>query len=88
MGRADADADAGHGRVELGVLALAVPPQVDFALESASAVVARERLVARVFARVRDQVRRLAERLTANGAFVRLFTFNLKKNEIHKLMYE
>ena len=61
-------------RVELGVLALLVAAQVDLALEGAAAVVAGERLVAGVLARVRDQVRRLAERLAAHGALVRLLT--------------
>ena len=56
------------------MLRLAVAAQVDLALERASALVARERLVARVLARVRDQVRRLAERLAANGALVRLLS--------------
>ena len=59
-------------RVQVGVLALAVPAQVHFPLEGAAALVAGERLVTGVLARVRDQVRRLAERLPANGALVRL----------------
>lgn len=56
------------------MLTLAVTPQVDFALESSAAVVAGERLVARVFARMGDQVGRLAEGFPADRALVRLFT--------------
>jgi hypothetical protein len=61
-------------RIELGVLAFAVPPQVNFALESPAAVVAGERLVAGVLPRVGNQVGRLAKGFPADGAFVRLFT--------------
>lgn len=61
---------------QLGVLRLLVAAQVDLALERASAQVARERLEAGVLAAVRDQVGRLAERLAAHAALVRLFTWN------------
>jgi len=53
------------------MLRVAVAAQVDLALEGLFAEAARERLVARVFAHVRDQVRRLAERLAAHDALVR-----------------
>lgn len=76
-GIGDAVADrwpGGGARVQLGVLALAMAPQIDFALESAAAVVARERLVPRVLPGVGDQVGRLAESFAADRALVRLFT--------------
>jgi len=58
------------------VLAVDVPPQVDLALERPLlADVARERLEAGVLATVRDEVRRLAERLAALTTRVRLLTF-------------
>lgn len=62
----------GHGRV----LAVAVPPQVDLALEGLVAQTASERLVSSVLAHVGDQIGRLAEGFTAHDAFVRLFTCN------------
>ncbi len=68
--------------VQLGVLTLAVPPQVDFALESAAAVVASKRLVTSMLPRVGDQVGRLAESLTTDRAFVRLLTCKLKKKSM------
>lgn len=49
-------------------------PQVDFALESSAAMIAGERLVTSVLSGVSDQVGRLAEGFTANGAFVWLLT--------------
>lgn len=52
---------------------LVVAPEIDLALKGAQTDVARVRLVAGVFARVSYQVRRLAERLPADGALVRLF---------------
>lgn len=53
-----------------GVLRLPVPPQVDFPLESLVAEAAGEGLVAGVFAHVRDEIGRLAERLGAHHALV------------------
>lgn len=53
---------------------LAMAPTVDFPLERPAADVAREGLVAGVFPRVRDQVRRLTERLPTHCAFVRLLS--------------
>lgn len=66
-----------------GVLALAVPAQVHLALERLVAQAARERLVARVLAQVRDQVRRLTERLAAHHALVRFLAWKQqrKKNQ-------
>lgn len=55
-----------------GVLRLAVPPQVDLALERLLAQAARERLEARVLSHVGDEVRGLAEGFAAHHAFVRL----------------
>ena len=69
----------GRRWIELGVLAFAVPPQVNFALEGASAVVASERLVAGVLPGVCDQVGRLAEGFPADRALVRLFACNYKQ---------
>jgi len=57
-----------------GVRALAVPAQVHLPLERPVAQAAWEWPVASVFAQVRDQVGRLAERLLANHAFVRFLT--------------
>jgi len=56
------------------VLRLLVPPQVHFALEPFAALVAAERLEARVLAAVRDEVGALAERLAAHLALVGLLT--------------
>lgn len=60
----------GHGRV----LAVAVPPQVDLALEGLVAESAGKRLVAGVLAHVGDQIGRLAEGFAAHDALVRLLT--------------
>lgn len=60
-----------HGRTEVGVLALAVTPQVDFALERLVAHAALERLVAGMLAHVRYEIGALAERLLAHDAHVR-----------------
>ena len=57
------------------MLAFLVPPQVDFSLESSSAVIAGERFVAGVLPGVRDQVGRLAECFAADRTFVGLFTY-------------
>ncbi|KAF0759881.1 Uncharacterized protein FWK35_00032670 [Aphis craccivora] len=54
-----------------GVHALPVPAQVHLPLERPVAQAARERPVAGVFAQVRDQVGRLAERLVTHHALVR-----------------
>lgn len=59
---------------EIGVLGLAVPPQIDLPLESSSAELASERLESRVFPRVRYQIATLGERLAAYLTLVRLFT--------------
>jgi len=59
---------------EVGVLRLLVPAEIDFALKGAAAQVARERLVPRVLAAVRDQIRRLAERFAAHLTLVRFFS--------------
>lgn len=56
------------------MLRLLVASQIDFALEGASADVAGEGLEAGMLARVRDEVRGLAEGLAADGALVRLLT--------------
>lgn len=56
------------------MLRLLVPAEVDFALKGPAAKVARERLVPRVLAAVRDQVRRLAKRFAAHLALVRFFS--------------
>lgn len=71
----------GDDRPQLRVLRLLVPPQVNLALEGASAQVARERLEARVLPRVRDQVGALGESFAAHGALVRLLAWNSHKNK-------
>lgn len=68
-------------RVQIGVLSLAVPPQVDLALESSAAELAGERLEARVFPRVRDQVAALRERFAAYLTFMRFLACNRKETE-------
>lgn len=60
--------------IELGVLAFSVPPQVNFALKSSSAMIASKRFVAGVLPRVSDQVGRLTKGFAAYCALVRLFT--------------
>lgn len=57
---------------EARVLTLPVAPQIHLPLERLLAETAAEGLVAGVFAHVRDQVRRLAERFAADDALVRL----------------
>jgi hypothetical protein len=59
-----------------GMMRFRVPSQINLALECARADGARERLVTGVFACVRDQIRRLRERLAAHVAFVRFFACN------------
>lgn len=58
-----------------GMLALAMPPQVDLALEGLVAETALEGLVAVVFSHVGYQVAALGERLVADYALVWLFTW-------------
>lgn len=58
------------------MLRLLVATQVHFPLEGAPAQVARERLEARVLPGVGDEVGRLAERLAAHLALVRLLPCN------------
>lgn len=60
----------GQGR-RGGVLRLAVPPEVDLALERLLAQAARERLEARVLSHVGDEVRGLAEGFAAHDTLVR-----------------
>ena len=57
-----------HGRM----LAVAMPPQVHFALEGLVAESAGERFVARVLAHVGDEIGRLAKGFAAHDALVRL----------------
>lgn len=68
-------------RVQIGVLRLAVPPQVHLTLEGPAAEVAGERLEARVLPRVRDQVAALRERLAAHLTLVGLLACNRKGTE-------
>ena len=69
----------GGGAEQVGlVLRVLVPPEVDFSLEGAVARVAGERFVAGVLAHVRDQVRRLAERLAADAALVGLLACGVR----------
>ena len=65
----------GHG----WVLAVAVSPQVDLALEGLVTESAGERLVAGVLAHVGDQIGRLAEGFAAHDALVRLLTCNNRR---------
>lgn len=66
-------------RAYVGVLSLAVPPQIDFTLESSAAELAGEWLETRVLSRVRDQVAALRERFAAYLTFVRFLACNRKK---------
>lgn len=56
------------------MLRLLVPPEVHLSLEALPAQVAAERLEARVFPAVGDQVGALAEGLSTHLALVRLLT--------------
>lgn len=67
----------GHGRV----LAVAVPPQVDLALEGLVAKSAGERFVTGVLTHVGDQIGRLAEGFAAHDALVRLLTCNSQTDD-------
>ena len=58
------------------MLRVAVPTQIDFALERFVTETTGERFVAGVFPHVRDEVRRLTECLLAYYAFVGLLTCN------------
>lgn len=66
----------GHHRrwIKFGVLAFAMTPQINFALERSAAMVASERFVTSVFPGVSDQVGWLAEGFPTDRALVRLFT--------------
>lgn len=55
------------------MLAVAVPAQIDFALERLVAEAALERFVAGMLSHVRNQVGALAEGFVANDARVRFF---------------
>jgi hypothetical protein len=66
-------------RVEVGVLSLAVPPQIDLPLESSTAELAGERFEARMLPRVRDQVAALRKSLAAHLTFMRFFAWNRRK---------
>lgn len=74
----------GHGRV----LAVAVSPQVDLALEGLVAQSAGKRLVTGVFAHVGDQIGRLTEGFAAHDALVRLLTCNIhiSTNNKHRFL--
>lgn len=61
-------------RIQFSVLTFTMSPQINFALESSTAVIAGERFVARVLPGVSDQVRGLAESLATHCALVRLLT--------------
>lgn len=67
--------------IEIGVLSLAVPPQVDLPLESSAAQLARERLETRVLSRMRDQVAALRERFAAYLTLVWLLACDRKQME-------
>lgn len=74
----------GNDRPQFSVLRLLVTSQVDLALEGAAAEVASEGFEPGVLARVRDEVRGLAEGFPADRAFVRLLTW---KKEIKTPCY-
>lgn len=65
-------------RAYVGVLGLAVPPQIDLTLKSSAAEFAGEWLETRVLSRVRDQVAALRERFAAYLTFVRFLACNRK----------
>ena len=67
----------GHGRV----LAVAMSPQVDLALEGLVTESAGEWLVAGMLAHVGDQIGRLAEGFAAHDALVRLLTCNNRQTK-------
>jgi len=70
------------------VLRVAVPTQIDFALECFVTETTGERLVAGVFPHVSDEVRRLTECLLAYYAFVGLLTWNRANCEqIYKFLF-
>jgi len=66
-------------RVQVCVLGLAMPPQIDLTLESSAAKLASEWLVTCMFSRVRDQVAALRERFAAYLTFMRFLACNRKK---------
>jgi len=68
-------------RIEIGVLGLAVPPQVDLPLESSAAQLARERLETRVLSRMRDQIAALREGFSAHLTLVRFLACDRKQME-------
>lgn len=57
-----------------GVLSLAMSSEVHLALESLLTKATREGFVARMFSHMRDQIGRLAKRLTADHTLMRLLT--------------
>lgn len=59
---------------EFWVLAFAMTAKVDFTLEGFITETARERLIARVFSHVCDEIGRLRERFTTNNTLVWLLT--------------
>lgn len=67
-----------------GMLALPVPAQVHLPLERFVAQAARERLVARVLAQVRDQVGWLAECFAAHHALVRFLTWGKRTQKMRE----
>lgn len=61
--------------------ALAMPPQIHFALEGLIAETAAEGLVSRVLPHVRDQVGALAEGLQTHRALVRLLAWKTESRK-------
>lgn len=63
----------GRGRL-IRVVRLPMTATVDFSLKRSATYIAGERLVARVFSRVSNQVRRLTERLATHCTLVGLLS--------------
>lgn len=71
-------------RVQIGVLGLSMPSQVDLPLECPAAKLAGERFEARVLPRMRDQVTALWERFAAYLTLVRFLAWKRKFSQLRK----
>lgn len=69
---------------QIGVLSLAMPPQVNLPLKCPAAKFTGERLESRVLPRVSDQIAALRERFATHLTLVRLFACNKENQNIQQ----
>lgn len=63
------------------MLRFLMPTEIHLALEGSSTQITRKRFEPGVFPGMRDQIRRLTERLSTHGAFMWFFTCEINKKK-------